>query len=122
MTFAFICFLLFWLIELIVSDKQIFSAESQAELLERVQIALALFIVCVPEGMPLAISMALALSTDNLQHDNLLIKNLNALETSGKLTDIVTSKTSTLTKGKLKVTLVYTHNVMHEVRKRSIEP
>jgi len=121
-TFAFICFLLFWLIELIVSDKQIFSAESQAELLERVQIALALFIVCVPEGMPLAISMALALSTDNLQHDNLLIKNLNALETSGKLTDIVTSKTSTLTKGKLKVTLVYTHNVMHEVRKRSIEP
>jgi len=121
-TFAFICFLLFWLIELIVSDKQIFSAESQAELLERVQIALALFIVCVPEGMPLAISMALALSTDNLQHDNLLIKNLNALETSGKLTDIVTSKTSTLTKGKLKVALVYTHNVLHEVRKRSIEP
>ena len=122
MIFAFICFFLYWLIEVLVSDDHILSAETLAKLLERVQIALALFIVCVPEGMPLAISVALALSTDNIHYDNLLIKNLKALETSGKLTEIVTSKTSTLTKGKLKVALVYTHNVLHEVRKRSIEP
>ena len=41
-------------------------------------------------------------SVDHLKKDNLLIKNVNALETAGSLFDIITSKTATLTKGKLK--------------------
>jgi len=45
-----------------------------------------------------------------------LIKNLKALENSGYLTDIVTSKTSTLTKGTLEVKFVYTQGSVHDVR------
>ena len=82
--------------------------------MEKLQIAVALLIVCIPEGLPLAISMALALSTDRLKDDNLLIKNLKALETAGYLTDIVTSKTSTLTKGTLEVKSIYTHGSIHD--------
>jgi len=90
------------------------------QLLEKLQIAVALLIVCIPEGLPLAISMSLALSTDRLKDDNLLIKNLKALETAGYLTDIVTSKTSTLTKGTLEVKSIYTHGSIHDFRNAQI--
>lgn len=59
----------------------------------------ALLIVCIPEGMPLVISMAMAFSVDALMKENLLIKNLDALETSGQVIDIITGKTATLTTG-----------------------
>lgn len=45
----------------------------------------------------------MAFSIDKLVEDNLLIKQLDSLETSGSVFDILTNKTSTLTKGKLKV-------------------
>lgn len=67
----------------------------------------ALLIVCIPEGMPLVISMAMAFSVDALQKENLLIKNLDALETSGQLIDIVTGKTATLTTGDMQATRVH---------------
>ena len=57
--------------------------------------------------MPLAISMALAFSFEKLTNDNVLVKNQEALETSGCLTDICTSKTSTLTTGELKVAKLF---------------
>ena len=67
----------------------------------------ALLIVCIPEGMPLVISMAMAFSVDALQKENLLIKNLDALETSGQLIDIVTGKTATLTTGDMQATRIH---------------
>jgi len=69
--------------------------------------AVALLIACVPEGLPLAIAIATALSSDVLVEQNLLIKNLSALEKAGVLTDVVTSKTNTLTQGKLSVAALY---------------
>jgi magnesium-transporting ATPase (P-type) len=74
------------------------------------QVCLALLIVSVPEGMPLAISMALAFSFDKLTNDNVLVKKQAALETAGCLTDICTSKTSTLTKGDLYVAKFFIAN------------
>ena len=59
--------------------------------------------MCIPEGMPLVISMAMAFSVDMLKSENLLIKNLSALETSGQLTEILTGKTATLTTGDMRV-------------------
>lgn len=67
----------------------------------------ALLAVCIPEGMPLVISMAMAFSVDSLKKENLLIKNLDALETSGQIIDIVTGKTATLTNGDLEVSRIH---------------
>lgn len=47
--------------------------------------------------------MAMAFSVDKLINENLLIKNLEALEISGSILDIMTGKTATLTKGEMKV-------------------
>jgi len=66
----------------------------------------ALLAVCIPEGMPLVISMAMAFSVQSLQEKNLLIKNLDALETSGQLHEVITGKTATLTEGEMIVEVI----------------
>ena len=68
--------------------------------IKNVQTALALLIVSVPEGMPLAISMAIAFSYEKLTAAGVLIIKPEALETSGSLMDICTSKSNTLTVAK----------------------
>jgi magnesium-transporting ATPase (P-type) len=53
--------------------------------------------------MPLAISIAMALSINRLKKDNILIKNLEAVQTCAMLHDLCVSKTGTITTGELKV-------------------
>jgi len=61
-------------------------------------------IVSVPEGLPLAVSMAMAFSVDTMKKDELLVKKLVACETLGNVKDICTGKTATLTKNDQNVT------------------
>jgi len=69
--------------------------------------AITLLMVCVPEGMPLAVSIALAFSVDRMKEDGLLLKELGALETAGSLQTIFTGKTGTLTQADFKVENVF---------------
>jgi len=98
---ALVLFTVFWFINSLVQDYKIISDEAVSAFLNNLQTCVALVIVCVPEGLPLALSMALAFSIDKLKSDNLLIKSLKALEATGSLTNIMTGKTATLTEGKL---------------------
>jgi P-type E1-E2 ATPase len=100
---AFILFTLFWFFYLGFGELKFISLDALLMMVANFQICLALLIVSVPEGMPLAISMALAFSFGKLTSDDVLVKKQEALETSGSLTSICTSKTSTLTKGDLDV-------------------
>jgi P-type E1-E2 ATPase len=72
-------------------------------LIENAEVFVAILIVCIPEGLPLAVSVAMAFSTERLQESNLLIKNLNALESCGMITDVITGKTGCLTEALMKV-------------------
>lgn len=74
-----VIFLLRWLF----TDMKLVSHESTNLLIEYAATAVSLMIACIPEGMPLVISMAMAFSTDTLQSENLLIKRLSAMETAG---------------------------------------
>lgn len=58
------------------SDKHIFSNATLLETVRILILALCLLIVAIPEGMPLAISIAMAMSVDAMKKDNILIKNL----------------------------------------------
>ena len=73
----------------------------------------ALLAVCIPEGMPLVISMAMAFSVKALKDKNLLIKSLSALETSGQIQEVLTGKTATLTEGEMIVEVVQTQGRVH---------
>ena len=63
-------------------------------------IGICVYIVAVPEGLPLAISISMALSIGALKQDEILIKTLQAVQNCGLLHDICVGKTGTLTKGR----------------------
>ena len=108
---AFVLFTIFWLCNIIFSEDEVLASNaSLMKLIKNLIIALVLLIVCVPEGLPLAISMAVAFSTKNLKDEMLLIKNTEALEISGTLVDIMTGKTATLTEGDMRVGSLYIGN------------
>jgi P-type E1-E2 ATPase len=54
-------------------------------------------IVAIPEGLPLAVSLAMALSTEKLKNDNILIKNIESIQKLAMVHDICVSKTGCLT-------------------------
>lgn len=57
-------------------DKTLFSNETMLNTVRYVILSLCLLIIAIPEGMPLAISIAMAMSVDSMKQDNILIKNL----------------------------------------------
>jgi P-type E1-E2 ATPase len=89
-------------------DDSIMDTETLTKLLDNFTIALAVIIVAVPEGLPLSISIAMAFSVDILKKEHLLVKELDALENMGSITEICTGKTATLTTNKMSVACYYT--------------
>ena len=98
-----------------VSDYGLVDSWSIQRAIDLASTAIALLVVCIPEGMPLVISMAMAFSVDNLKKENLLIKNLDALETSGQVVDILTGKTATLTTGDMEVSRIHVIDQTFEI-------
>jgi len=66
-------------------------------------IAVTIVVVAIPEGLPLAVTIALAYSTQKIQQDNCLIRVLAACETMGNATNICSDKTGTLTENRMTV-------------------
>lgn len=75
------------------------------DMLQFLMIAVALIVVAVPEGLPMAVTLALAYSMKKMAKENNLIKKMHACETLGATTLILTDKTGTLTENKM--TVVY---------------
>jgi Ca2+-transporting ATPase len=60
-------------------------------------------VVAVPEGLPLAVTLALAFATTRMMRDNNLVRVLKACETMGNATTVCSDKTGTLTQNKMTV-------------------
>ncbi|MCJ1314128.1 hypothetical protein MMC25_007808 [Agyrium rufum] len=65
--------------------------------------AVTIVVVAVPEGLPLAVTLALAFATTRMLKDNNLVRRLRACETMGNATTICSDKTGTLTQNKMQV-------------------
>ena len=65
--------------------------------------AVTIVVVAVPEGLPLAVTLSLAFSTQKMMADNNLIRVLSACETMGNATNICSDKTGTLTQNRMTV-------------------
>ncbi|KAL1955127.1 hypothetical protein VTO42DRAFT_8991 [Malbranchea cinnamomea] len=66
-------------------------------------VAVTIIVVAVPEGLPLAVTLALAFATTRMLKDNNLVRVLRACETMGNATTICSDKTGTLTQNKMTV-------------------
>ncbi|KAH8665938.1 hypothetical protein BGZ60DRAFT_378380 [Tricladium varicosporioides] len=66
-------------------------------------VTVTIIVVAVPEGLPLAVTLALAFATTRMLKDNNLVRHLKACEVMGNATTICSDKTGTLTQNKMLV-------------------
>ncbi len=72
-------------------------------ILHAVTLAITVVVVAVPEGLPMMITVVLSSNMRRMLKDQVLVRKLVGIETSGSLTMLFTDKTGTLTEGKPKV-------------------
>ena len=80
--------------------------------------AVTLIVVAVPEGLPMSVTLSLALNMRRMLSTNNLVRKMHACETMGAITVICTDKTGTLTKGEFKVAEI--HSVDGDEKKQSM--
>ena len=66
-------------------------------------ISIVILVIAVPEGLPLAVTLALAYATTRMMKDNNLVRVLKSCETMGNVTTVCSDKTGTLTQNKMTV-------------------
>jgi P-type Ca2+ transporter type 2C len=79
------------------------STEKGQEFLQIFIVTVTIIVVAVPEGLPLAVTLALAFATTRMLKDNNLVRHLKACEVMGNATTICSDKTGTLTENKMTV-------------------
>lgn len=93
----------------LLSAKVFFSGEPMStmsvvsSLLNSFMIAVTLIVVSVPEGLPMSVTLSLALSMNRMLKTNNLVRKMHACETMGAATVICTDKTGTLTQNRMQV-------------------
>ena len=96
-----VALLIAYLVQTDISSKD--RDKLSAEILAIIISGITLIVVAVPEGLPLAVTLALAHATVNMLKDNNLVRHLKACETMGNATTICSDKTGTLTMNQMTV-------------------
>src|SRR5574344_581212 len=96
--FGYIGALLVALTYLITTNNYTF-----ANILYALTLSVTVIVVAVPEGLPMMITLVLSSNMNKLLKNNVLVRKLIGIETSGNINVLLTDKTGTLTEGKLNV-------------------
>lgn len=82
-------------------------AEKGKKFLDILIVAITIVVVAVPEGLPLAVTLALAFATTRMAQNGNLVRVLRSCETMGRATAICSDKTGTLTENSMRVVRAY---------------
>ncbi len=72
-------------------------------LVSAVMLAVIIIVMAVPEGLPLMIALVSSMNMGKMLKDNVLVRDINSIETAGSLNILFSDKTGTITKGHLEV-------------------
>jgi Ca2+-transporting ATPase len=76
---------------------------------------IGVMVACVPEGLQVTVSSALAINVLKMVKQHVLVKRLSAVQTLGSVTVICTDKTGTITKGEMTVNKLWVKDRVIEV-------
>ncbi|ROW03294.1 hypothetical protein VSDG_01336 [Cytospora chrysosperma] len=85
------------------NEASLSPAEKGQQFLNIFIVVVTIIVVAVPEGLPLAVTLALAFATTRMLKDNNLVRHLKACEVMGNASTICSDKTGTLTQNKMQV-------------------
>ncbi|KAJ2464043.1 hypothetical protein GGI02_005090, partial [Coemansia sp. RSA 2322] len=74
-----------------------------------INFAIGIFVAWVPEGLPATVTMLLTIAAKRMAAENVLVKDLQGVETLGAITLLATDKTGTLTRNQMTVTNIWTN-------------
>ena len=77
-------------------------------------VGITIIVVAVPEGLPLAVTISLAYSVNQMRKENNLVRRLEAAETMGGANEILTDKTGTLTTNRMTVIQYFAQLEIHK--------
>lgn len=77
--------------------------DTASKILGHFMVAVTLIVVAVPEGLPMSVTLSLAMSMRRMLKTNNLVRKMHATETMGATTVICTDKTGTLTRNQMRV-------------------
>ena len=96
---TFVCLL----VKLLMTADGMSVMDIVAHVLNIFMVAVTLIVVSVPEGLPMSVTLSLALSMNRMLKTNNLVRKMHACETMGATTVICTDKTGTLTQNRMQV-------------------
>ncbi|KAF4978781.1 hypothetical protein FZEAL_4895 [Fusarium zealandicum] len=99
----FIVLFIKFLVSLPKMDSSVTAAQKGQRFLEIFIVVVTIIVVAVPEGLPLAVTLALAFATTRMLRDANLVRHLKACEVMGNASTICSDKTGTLTQNKMQV-------------------
>jgi P-type Ca2+ transporter type 2C len=83
---------------------------------------IGVMVACVPEGLQVTVSSALAINVLKMVRQNVLVKRLSAVQTLGSVTIICTDKTGTITKGEMTVNKLWVFDNVVDVSGSGYQP
>lgn len=87
----------------VFTSDNLLTLETAGRVLQYFMVAVTLIVVSVPEGLPMSVTLSLALSMRKMLKTNNLVRKMHACETMGATTVICTDKTGTLTQNQMQV-------------------
>ena len=83
---------------------------------------IGVMVCCVPEGLQVTVSSALAINVLKMVKQNVVVKRLSAVQTLGSVTVICTDKTGTITKGEMTVNKLWVFDYVVDVSGSGYKP